>query len=245
MERDESPKGDAVPESIRQARSEDARSDLGELSGRGLSLTGARFARLSSEVMECLSELSLNLQSSLEELRKVEAEIEIRKSELKRLRELEVSAAELERLMEEQRLRVEGFEAVMQDQRRLWDEEKARREREEREYWENLRIQRQREEEEYRRQRALEEQRERQRIDEELRALQLENRMKMESLEKALLQKELSLKERELEWVQLAQELERLMSRLAGRSRRPTPPSVPDPVSRGSQQDGAGESRPS
>jgi hypothetical protein len=195
--------------------------------------------------MECLSDLARDFQDSLEELRKVESEIELRKAQLKKLHDIEVSANTLERLVEEQRLRMESFEALMRDQRRLWDEERARRELEDREYRENLRIQRQREEEEYRRQRALEERTERQRIDEELRAFQLENRLKLESLEKDLLQKELSLKEKEQEWVQLAQELERLMSRLVFRSRKYAPPLMPAPAPEDLRHGGSAEGGPS
>ncbi len=57
-----------------------------------------------------------------------------------------------------------------------------------------------------------------QKLEEELKAVQQESLEKQQALERDCLQRELILKEKELEWVQLIQELEQFMSKLTRRT---------------------------
>jgi hypothetical protein len=190
------------------------------------------FSRLSSELTELLSNISQKIANSEEQLRVIQSTVDLKTAELKRLHNIEAGAVALEQLAEDHRLQKEGFERVMDHQHRLWEEEKAQREREDREYLENLKIrreqeerefgenleiQRQREEQEFQRMWATEKSKARQQLEEELRAIEQNSREKQEAMERNCLERELLLKQKELEWVQLVQELEQFMSQLTKR----------------------------
>jgi hypothetical protein len=221
MEQDVSPRPDGMIKSPGETGAETASASSSALPVDAERIAGEikRFSHLSSDLMECLSGLSRNLQSSLEQLNEIQSEINLKKEELKRLYDIEVSATALHQLREDHRLRKESFEILMESQRNSWEEEKARRAQEDKEFLENLKIQRQREEEEYRQKLAIEQQDARQKVDEEMRALQQENRLKLGALEVDYRHRESILKEKESEWTQLIQELEEFMSRLANHAR--------------------------
>ncbi len=177
-----------------------------------------RFSNLSSELTQVMLRLSREIKISSEQLNQIRSEVESRKNELKTIRGIEASAAALERITEDYRQQKESFERVMANQRALWEEEKGNRLREEREYLENLRMRREREEEENRQKWAAEKLKAQQKLEEELNAIQQESLEKQQALERDCLQRELILKEKELEWVQLIQELEQFMSKLTRRT---------------------------
>lgn len=152
-----------------------------------------RFSHLSSDLTEVLLDLSRIVRNSAERLKEIQSAVEEKKSELTRL------------------------QAQIESERRAYEEERMLRIEQEKEYAENLILQRQREEEEYRRVWSSEKARAQQQLEEDLRLIQEENRLKQEIAERELLQREMALKEKELEWVQLTQELDEFMSRLSKR----------------------------
>jgi hypothetical protein len=58
---------------------------------------------------------------------------------------------------------------------------------------------------------------------EELQSIQKKNQADQEALERDFLERDLHLKQKELEWMQLVQELEQFMSKLGNREKRITP----------------------
>jgi hypothetical protein len=181
------------------------------------------FENISGELTAFLSELSEKVRSSAEQLRMIEQAVEFKTEELKRLCDIENAAATLDRLLEKQRLEKEQFEAVMARQRSLWEEEKVARDQENEEYLERLKAERQREEEEYQRQWAVKQSKAKQELSEELQSIQKKNQADQEALEKDFLERDIHLKQKELEWMQLVQELEQFMSKLGNREKRIIP----------------------
>jgi hypothetical protein len=179
------------------------------------------FSRISGELTAFLSELSDKVQKSAEQLEMMDQAVERKAEELKRLHEIDAATATLEQLMEDQQRQKEQFEKFIAAQRELWDQEKFRRIQENEEYMERLQLQRQSEEEEYRLRWASEQAKAKQELIEELQEIQTKCQANQASVEQELLQRELLLKEKETEWMQLVQELEQFMSKL-GRSSLPT-----------------------
>jgi hypothetical protein len=177
-----------------------------------------RFSNLSSEMNNLLSDLSREIKLSMDRLHGIRAEVDLKKKELQKLHGIEASATELDRLIEDHRLQRENLANLMENHRKVWEEEKARRTKWEKEYLENLKIQRQRDEEEHRRVWALQQLDAKQKLEEELRAVQQKNLEKQESLERDWLERERILKEKELEWDRLMAESERFLSKLAARA---------------------------
>jgi hypothetical protein len=192
------------------------------MSPEKLSLEIERFSGLSAELSELLSRLRLEIQISAEQLNRIRSVVDSKKRELKTLHDVEASAVALEGLIRDQRQQKESFERLITDQRALWEEEKAKRAREEEEYLENLRIRRERDEEEYRQAWAAGKLKAQQKLEEELKVVQQEGLQRQQALERDLLERELVLKEKELEWVQLIQELEQFMSKLTRRTQAHT-----------------------
>jgi hypothetical protein len=182
------------------------------------SIASERISNLSSGLMEVLADLERIIRASAEQLDAIQSAIDLKTSELKRLRNIDVAAETLEQLLESQCREKERFQARMESERRAWEEEKTRREQEEKAYTESLKAQRQLEEGEYRRTWNEEKLKAQQQFEEELRLIQQENKLKQEAVEKDLMERELVLKEKELEWAQLVQELEQFMSKLVMRT---------------------------
>jgi len=178
-----------------------------------------RFSRISSELKDCISEITRKIINSLDALKSVQQAVAAKRMELKDLFEMETSAAELKKLHEEQRLKQSEFEKVMENQRRLWEDEKALKEKEDEAYRQALKLRREREESDYRERLAREESAIRQKVEEELRLARQQTIEKQELLQQDLVERERALKEKELEWVRLIQELELFMTRLVERTR--------------------------
>lgn len=179
-----------------------------------------RFSRLSSELKDCLSGITRKIIKSLDELKSIQQAITQKKHELKEVYAVETSASALDNLREEHRLKQSEFESFMESQRRLWEEEKALREKEDEEYRQALKLRRKREEEEYNHKLAREQLLVRQKLEEELRQIRRQTIEKQELLKQDLIKREQALKEKELEWVRLIQELEMFMTRLVERTRK-------------------------
>jgi hypothetical protein len=177
-----------------------------------------RLSQLGSSLGELLLELSHEVKSSTEQLHGILLAIDLKKKELKTLHEIDASAASLKQLIEEHRLERESFERLMENQRNIWEEEKAHRALEEKEYVENLKIQRQQEEEKFKHAWAAEQQEARQKMDKELYAVQQISLEKQSASERELQDREKRLQDKEQEWERLIQEMELLMSRLSVRA---------------------------
>ena len=177
-----------------------------------------RFSRLSSDLGKCLSDVALKIKNSVDAFHAVEQEVLHKKAELKEIHDVEASAAALANLVEEHRLQKAEFDKIMERQRRLWEEEKLKREHEDAEYNRALKLHRQREEEEYEKKWSEKRDMIRQKLEEELRAIQRQNSEQQKLLEIDLLNRERILKKKELEWDKLVQELELFMTRLLART---------------------------
>ena len=181
-----------------------------------------RFSTLSSELRDLLSGLSREIKISAEQLNRIRSAIDLQKRELKTLHGIEGTITELERLKQDHLQKKESFDRMVESQRALWEEEKTRRSREQKEHAENLQMRREREEEEYRQAWAAEKLKARQNLEEELKTVQQEALQKQQALERDCLERELALKQKELEWVHLIQELEQFMSKLIRRTQAQT-----------------------
>jgi len=184
-----------------------------------LSVQTERFSALASDIAKILSDLSIEVKKSSDQLRGIERDVALKREELKTLCDIETSAVSLNQLIEEQRLQKENMERLMQSRRAVWEEEKARIDQEQSEYLENLRMQRQQEEDEHRRAWAAEQLKARERVDEELRALELKSRQTREAVERDLLEREQILRGKELECARFVEELERFMSSIKSHAR--------------------------
>ena len=179
-----------------------------------------RFSHLSSDLKDCLSGITRKIINSLNELKSIQQAAVQKKRELMDLYEIEASAAALKKLHEEHRLKQSEFENFMETQRRLWEEEKALKEREDEEYRQSLISRRQQEDEDFKNRLAQEQSIIRQKLEEELGQIRRQSSEKQELQERDLIKREQALKEKELEWVKLIQELELFMARLMERTHR-------------------------
>jgi len=188
-----------------------ARPDLDSTkNAEGLVETVERFTLLGTELREFLTDLSHNITASVEQLKEVRSAVEIETQEMERLHKIDLAATELEKLLEDHQREKEQFESLMENQRQLWEDEKARHAEEEKAYLENLKSQRELDEEEYNRRRAL--------LEDEMEARRQKNTDEQLLLEKNWQERELSLKEKETEWVRLVGELNEFLSKLASRT---------------------------
>ena len=177
-----------------------------------------RFSNLSSDMIMLVSELSREAQKAQDRLRAIREEVNLKKRELKTLHDMERSAEELQRLIENRRIQIANLEQLLERQRSAYETEKSNREQENKKYLEDLKAQRQREEAEYRGRQEAEQLMAKQTLDEELLALRRESMEKHEALNRDLLEREQRILQKEKELDLLTQELERFMSRLAGRT---------------------------
>ena len=181
-----------------------------------------RAARLGTDLSALLSELSREVTASMEQLHKLRSAIDLKKSELKMLYEIEASATALEQLIEDHRLEQENFKILMDNQRSLWEEKKAQRIQAEKEYLENLRKQRKQEEEEYTQAWTAKRLKIQQEIEEELVTARQNSLEKQKELERDYVIRTQQFQEKEREWDRLLQEMEQLMSRVTARAKSKT-----------------------
>jgi hypothetical protein len=160
------------------------------------------YSRLICVLKDCLSGISRKIIDSSNELKTVQQELAQKKKELKELYDVEASAATLLKLQEEHRLKKSEFEKFIESRHRLWEEEKALKQKEDEEYRKALKLRWQQEEEEHRNKLASELSLGRQRLEEKLRQIQ-HGIEKQELLKRDLLEREQELKRKELEWVRL------------------------------------------
>jgi len=182
-----------------------------------------RFSNLSSDMIALISELSQEAKKAMDELRAIQAEVSLKKSELKTLHDMEESAAKLQRLIKDRRLQIADMERHLERQRSDFETEKSRREQEDEKYLEDLKAQRQSEEAEYLAKWAAEQLRAKEALENEFRALRQESTEKQEALNKDLNERERQIMQKEKELDLLTQELEQFMSRMAGRTQAKAP----------------------
>ncbi len=177
-----------------------------------LSVQRERFSSLSSEMAELLSLLTQEVKKASDQLLSIRSAVDLKKQELETLNQ---TFAAVKQSIDDSRLHKENLERFMASQRIAWEEERQMRARQEEKYLESLKIQRQREEEEHRQKLAADHLRAQQKLEEELKAIHQRNLEKQRAVERDWLEREQLLKERELEWIQLIQELEQFMSTLS------------------------------
>jgi chromosome segregation ATPase len=182
-----------------------------------------RFSTLSSDMIMLVSELSQEAKKAMDQLRAIREEVNLKKGELKTLHDMERSAEELQRLIENRRIQISNLDQLLERQRNTFETEKSNREQEHKKYLEDLKVQRQREETEYRNKQASEHLKAKQTLDEELRMLRQKSTEKQDALNKDLLEREKRIMQKEKELDLLTQELEQFISRLAGRTPLKTP----------------------
>jgi hypothetical protein len=183
----------------------------------GFSREAERIASLSSEMTELLSSMQQKVETSAERFRSLESAADAKKEELRRLYEIEASAASYASLVEAQKAEKDRFETLMSNQRGLWEKEIEQRAQGEKEYLEALQFRREQEEEEYWRVWAIEKEKARNALKSELEALQQEFKKKQEALEKDLLQREANLRAKEKECDDIIREMEKFISGLGKR----------------------------
>jgi hypothetical protein len=183
----------------------------------GITRETERIANLSTEITELLLSMQQKVETSAERFRSLESAADAKKEELRRLHEIEVSAASLASLVESHGLEKDRFEILMSDHRGLWEKEIEQRAQGEKEYLEALQFRREQEEEEYWRVWAIEKEKARNALKSELEALQQEFKKKQEALEKDLLQREASLRVKEKECDEIIREMEMFISGLGKR----------------------------
>jgi hypothetical protein len=166
-----------------------------EFNADELSAKSEKFSILSADMTKILSDLSSEVKRTWRQFQAVQSAVDLKREELKSLHDLDVSAASLKQLIEDQRLQKGKLERLMESQRSSWEEEKTRLDRENNEYRDKLAIQRQREEA-------------------ELLVARQEYQKMREEIELQCLEREQTLHERELELGRLIQEIERFMSKI-------------------------------
>ena len=167
------------------------------------SLAVERFSILSSEMITLLMGLSQEINKSAEELNEVRSAVELKKRELATLSETVRMAEELARQTKELKRQQADLEARIADERRVWEMEKAERAREEEEHRQSL---------------SAEHFRAQQELEEELRTIRQRNQEAQEEAEKEFAEREMLLKNKEVEWSQLINELDQFLSKLAQRT---------------------------
>jgi hypothetical protein len=182
-----------------------------------LSLNVEHFSKLSLDLTSVLTQLSQCVQAAVEQLDSIRNAVEAKKKELKNLHGIEATAVTLERMALDYQRQKELLERTIVDHRAIWEEEKSARAKEEEEYQSTVRIRREKDEEAFKQQWATERHLAQRRLEDELKLMQEENLERQRALERSFLERELKLKEKELEWMKLVQELEQFLSRLTRR----------------------------
>jgi len=210
-----------LPESIPGISVSETESQKTEIEplmrAENLILNVERFSKISSELTSVLTHLSQEIRAGVEQLDDIRIAVEEKRKELKTLHGIEATAVTLERMALEYQRRKESLEREIADGRALWEEEKVKRAQEEKEYQETVRVRREKEEEAFRQHWANERHLAQRTLDEDLKLMQEENLERQRALERSFLERELKLKEKELEWMRLVQELEQFLSRLTRR----------------------------
>jgi hypothetical protein len=176
-----------------------------------------KFSILSSGIASILSNLTREMKKALDQFHEIQSAVELKKKELKKLHDIDVSVMSLKQLIDDHQAQRDNLDRLMDSRRASMEEEKSRLDREEKEYRDNLKIQRQHEEEEYRHRWASERLKAQKNIEEDLRAAEQRCRQMQETKERECLEREQILHGKELECNRLIQEIEQLMLRVHSR----------------------------
>jgi hypothetical protein len=161
-----------------------------------------RFSGLSTEMITLLMGLSEEINSSAKELNVVRAAVDRKKKELEELQEAEQTARALKQQTGDLIIQKEELERRIVDQRKAWEDERARKaleEDEQRKAW------------------NAEQFKARQELEEELQTTRRRHQEAQEEAERDFVERDMILKKKELEWSQLIQELDQFMSKLTVR----------------------------
>jgi len=163
---------------------------------------------LGLEVSRSLARLSEKLTEEVTLLATVQEAVALERAELERLHKIDVAATALAQLVQDHAREKERLDAEMSAQRKAWQDESARSERERKEQDEALKKQRQREIDEYDYRKTLERKKAQDNYDEDNRIRDKKNHEKQEALEKSWQAREAELKEQEGELARLRREVE-------------------------------------
>jgi colicin import membrane protein len=182
--------------------------------GVGVEAVVQRISGLGLEVSRALAQVSEKLTEEVRLLATVREAVALERVELERLHKIDVAATALDYLVQDYAREKERLDAEVATQRRVWDEETERLERERKEQEDGLKKQRQREVEDYEYRKTIERKKAQDKYDEELRARDKKNREQQEALEKTWAIREAALKEQEEELARLKKEVESFPARL-------------------------------
>ena len=165
-----------------------------------------RISGLGLEVARALSDVSAKLTDETQLLASVREAVALERKELERLHKIDIAATALDQMIQDYTREKQRLEAEIAAQRRAWELESDRVERERREQEEALKKQRQREIEDYEYKKNLDRKKAQDKYDEEVRQVEKKNAEKQETLEKSWKQREAVLKEQEEELSRLHKE---------------------------------------
>ena len=220
-----------VREQVR-AKAEEANSKLEEAAKlrdaetrqavEDLSVEGVvkRISALGLDISRALSQVAQQLSEEVESLVTVRQAVELERTELGRLHQIDIAATALDQLVQEYDRRKLDLEQEISARRAAWEEETRTSERERKEQEEALRKQRQREAEDYEYKKSLERKKAQDKYEEDQRLLERKNQEKQESLEKSWQQRSAALKESEEELTRLRKESEQFPERLQKETQR-------------------------
>jgi len=212
------PSGEHGPTACGEQDSGSGSFDAG-VDAEGLYTEIERFSSLSSALKDCLLGITLKINDVLNACNAVQRSVQRKRAELEQMYGIEASAAALDKLAKQHRVQKESFESFMQEQRRLWEEEVQRRDREDAMRREALNLSLGQQEQEDARKRAEEQAVFREKLEEERVALMRESLERYAERERVLDARERALGEKEGQLACLIEELDRLMARLAARTR--------------------------
>jgi len=165
-----------------------------------------RVSGLGLEVARALSDVSAKLTDETQLLASVREAVALERKELERLHKIDIAATALDQMIQDYAREKQRLEAEIAAQRKAWEQESDRVERERREQEEALKKQRQREIEDYEYKKNLERKKAQDKYDEDVRQVEKKNAEKQETLEKSWKQRETALKEQEEELSRLRKE---------------------------------------
>ena len=174
----------------------------------GVETVVQKISGLGLEVSRSLAQLSEKLTEEVTLLATVQEAVAIERAELERLHKIDVAATALAQLVQDHAREKERLDAETSAQRKAWEDEAQRSERERREQDEALKKQRQREIDEYEYRKNLERKKAQDKYDEENRIRDKQNLEKQEAFEKSWQAQEIELKEQEDELARLRREVE-------------------------------------
>jgi colicin import membrane protein len=185
-----------------------------EVGGIGVETVVQRISELGLDVSRTLAELSEKLTAEVRQLALLREAVALERKELERLHKIDVAATALDQMVDDHAREKQRLEAEIFTQRKTWEDESGRLERERKEQEENLKKQRQREIEDYEYKKALDRKKAQDKHEEELRVRDKKNEEKQEALERSWQSRETSLKESEEQLDRLRKEVDAFPAKL-------------------------------